>query len=136
MFGIAQRGRLGINFALHLAGARGFQNTEAFGVSGHDPVFNTVVNHLDEMPGAIGAAMQIALFGCAAEFLAARCSRDVANPRSQRSENRIQALNDVWLAADHHTVTAFETPNAATGSDINVMNILGREVLGALDVVH
>src|SRR5882724_13719723 len=94
------------------------------------------MNHLDEMPGAIWTAMQIALFGCAAEFLPARCSRDVANPRSQRSENRIQSPNDICLATDHHAVATFKAPNAATRSDINVMNILRRELLGALDVVH
>src|ERR1700740_1241079 len=129
MSGIAQRRRFGINFALHLTGTSGFQNTEAFGVSGHDPVFNTVVNHLDEMPGAIGPAMQIALFGCPAEFLPAQCSRDVANTRSQRFEKRIQSPNYICLSTDHHAVAAFKAPNAATRSDINVMNILCRELL-------
>src|SRR5438477_12253878 len=136
MFGIAQRGRFGINFALHFADASRFQNTEAFGVSSHDPVFNTVMDDLDEMPGAIGPAMQIALFGCPAEFLPARCSCDVANPRSQRSENRIQSPNDICLAPDHHAVAAFKAPNAATRSDINVMNTFRREFLCATDVVH
>jgi hypothetical protein len=63
MFGIAQRSRLGVSFALLFPSAGGLQNTETFGVSGHDAVFDTVVNHFDQVPSAIGTAMKITLFG-------------------------------------------------------------------------
>ena len=49
-------------------------------VGGHDPVLDAVVDHLDEVSGAVGAAMQITQFGGAVELLAARRARQVPLP--------------------------------------------------------
>src|ERR1019366_5509490 len=59
--------RLGIGLALLFADAGGFQNPQTLGIRGHDAVLDAVVDHFDEVPGAIRPAMQIALFGGAAE---------------------------------------------------------------------
>src|SRR5439155_22931911 len=104
MFGIAQRSRFGVSIALLFSRAGGLQNAQALGIGGHDPVLDAVVNHLDEVAGAIRTAMEVALFSTAGEFLASRCARDVADARRQRRENRIQALNDLRLArSEEHT---------------------------------
>src|SRR6266481_9643120 len=136
MVAIAQRRGFGINFGLHPADPGGLQHPESFRVSGHDPILNTVVNHLDEMTGPVGTTMQITLLGGAAEFLATGRARDVAAARRQGGENGIKTLHHIGLAADHHAVTAFKTPDAAACPDINVVNTTRREFLRAPDVVY
>src|SRR5262249_24615647 len=49
-------------------GGQGFavcvlQNIEAFGKGLHQAIFDSVVDHLDEMSGAVRAAMEVAVFG-------------------------------------------------------------------------
>src|SRR5205809_4468765 len=134
MFGIAQRSRLGVSIALLFSHAGGLQNAQALGIGGHDPVLDAVVNHLDEVAGAIRTAMEVALFSTPAQFLASRRAGDVADARRQRRENRIQALNDLRLAANHHAVAAFQSPDTAARSDIDVVNSF--EFFRAPDVVH
>ena len=106
-----------------------------FGVGGHDAVFDAVVDHLDEVAGAVGTAVQVALFGGAAEFLAARRARNVADAGSEGGEDGIEMLDDVFFAADHHAVAAFESPDTAAGADVDVVDFFGRQFLGAADVV-
>src|SRR5262249_14524153 len=98
-----------------------FQNTHAFGISGHDSILDSVMNHLDEMPGTARSTMQVALFGRATEFLAARCARDVATAGRERGKYRIESLNYLGVAADHHAIAPLQSPDAAAGSDIDIM---------------
>src|SRR5215469_8662340 len=88
------------------------------------------------MAGAILTAMQITLFGRAAELLASWRARNVASARRQRCENRVETLNHFLLPADHHAITAFQSPDAAAGADVNVMNFFRRQFLGATDIIH
>ncbi len=44
-------------------------------------------------------------------------------------------LHDVGFAADHLAIAALEAPNAAAGADVNVVNALCGEFLGAANVV-
>ena len=44
-------------------------------------------------------------------------------------------LDDVVLAADHLAVAALESPDAAAGADVHVVNAFRAEFLGAADVV-
>ena len=44
-------------------------------------------------------------------------------------------LHDLRLAADHHAVAALQAPDAAAGADVDVVDALRREFLGAADVV-
>ena len=64
------------------------QDVEAFGIGLHQAVFDAVMDHLDEMPGAGRAGMDIALLGARIAALAARacarCRRCRA-PASRRS---------------------------------------------------
>src|SRR5262245_22939521 len=107
MLRVAQRCRFGIDLMFLLANVSGLQDAQTLGVGSHDAVFNAVMNHLDEVAGAIGAAMQIALLGCTTCLLAPRSARYlVAHARSQPGKDRIEVLDYIVLAADHHTVTS------------------------------
>ena len=44
-------------------------------------------------------------------------------------------LDDRRFAADHHAVAALETPDAAAGADVHVVDALRGELLRAPDVV-
>jgi hypothetical protein len=44
-------------------------------------------------------------------------------------------LDHVVLAADHHAVAALQAPHAAADTDVDVMQLLGRELLRAAQVV-
>jgi len=46
-----------------------------------------------------------------------------------------RCFHDVGFAADHLAVTPFETPDATAGADIDVVDALGGEFLGAANVV-
>ncbi len=53
----------------------------------------------------------------------------------QRREDRVEVLDHVGLAADHHAVAALQAPDAAAGADVDVVDALRRQLLGAPDVV-
>src|SRR5262249_6616446 len=96
---------------------------KTFGIRLHQSVFNSVVDHLDEVPGAGRPAIEITLLSRAACFLPPRGERDIANARRKRLEDRIEVLNRVFWSADHHAVAAIDTPDAAAGADINVVDL-------------
>src|SRR3954462_11948398 len=95
------------------------QDTEALGIRGHNSVLDSIVDHLDEVAGAVRTAMQIPTLRGAAGFLAPRRTRDVPNARRQAAENRIETGDHRWLAADHHAVAALESPHSPAGTDIH-----------------
>ena len=105
-----------------LLGGRVAENVEALGVSLHQPVFDAVVNHLHEVPRARGPAVKITFLGRSAEFFPPRSAGNAAEPGSERLENWVEALDHVLFAADHHAVSALESPNAAAGPDVDVVN--------------
>src|SRR5262245_40345881 len=87
------------------------------------------------MAAAIGSAMEVTLFGGSIEFFAARSARNIAGAWRERRKNRIEVLNYRRFAAAHHAVSPFQTPNAATGSDVNIMNAFFGQLLCAAQVV-
>src|SRR5208282_6852663 len=93
------------------------------------------MHHLDEMPGTVRPTMQVALFGGAADPLASRGGRDVAPSRSERREDRVETLHDLRLAADHHAVAALQPPHTPAGPDIDIVDLLRRQLLGSADIV-
>ena len=111
------------------------QDVEALGIGLHQAVFDAVVDHLDEMAGAGRAGMDIALLGARIAALAARRARDVAEPGRQRVEDRIEPVDRLLVAADHHAVAALEPPDAARGADVDIVDALLAQRLGAADVV-
>ena len=120
---------------LVLADVRVFQDVEPFRVRGHEAVLDPVVHHLDEVAGAIRPAVEVALLRGALRLLASRRPRDVALPGASRLEDRVEPRHDVRLAADHHAVAALEAPDAAARPDVDVVDALRRQLLGAPDVV-
>ena len=60
VLGIAQRRRFGVARARPLADIGVAQDVESLGVRGHQPVLDAVVDHLDEVAGAVRPAMQVA----------------------------------------------------------------------------
>src|SRR5262249_57199823 len=80
-------------------------------------------------------AMQVAELGGAADRLAAGRARDISRARGEHLEDRIEMPHGRLRATDHHAVTALQAPHAAAGSDIDVVDPLGRELLCAADVV-
>src|SRR5712691_11226755 len=118
-----------------LADVGGAKDTQALGVSGHDPVLDAVVHHLDEVPGAVRPAVQISLLGGPADLLASRRARNVSDAGPQPRKDRVEALDDVVLAADHHAVPALQAPDAAARAHVDVVNALRRELLRPTDIV-
>src|ERR1700740_972721 len=87
------------------------------------------------MAGAGGPAVEITFFGSAADPFASGRARGVAAAGCQRFENGVEMLDDVFLAANHLAVAALESPDAAAGAHINVMEALVGEFLGAANVI-
>ena len=76
VLGIAQRRRLGVDRRASACRRWRLAGCHALGIRGHHPVLDAVVHHLDEMAGAVRAAMQVALLGRAAGLVAARRARE------------------------------------------------------------
>src|ERR1700751_4152868 len=87
------------------------------------------------MPGTRWPAVDVSVFGGASEFLAARRARNVADAGSESLEDGIELLYGFSGTANHHAIAAFEAPHAAAGSDIDVVNALLLETLGAADII-
>src|ERR1700722_15310563 len=122
MLRIPQRRCLRIYLAFTLACVSAFQDTHTFRIRSHDSVLDPIMNHLHKMAGAVRPAMQIALFGRPAKFVAAGRARHFATARCERGENRVETLNYLCVAADHHAITTFQAPDATTGSDLDKVN--------------
>ena len=111
------------------------QNVEALRVSLHHPVFDAVVDHLDEMPGAVRPGMEIALAGTRVAAFAVRASARSPLPRRERAENRVEPFDHLLLAADHQAIAALQPPDAAAGADVEIVDAALPQRGGAADVV-
>src|SRR5438128_5380849 len=118
-----------------LAYVGGAQHTQPLRVRGHDAVLDSVVNHFDEMAGAVWPAMQITLFSGASDPFTARRARDIAHAWSQPGKDWIEMLHYVLLAANHHAVTSLQSPDAAARSHVHIVDSFRRAFLGAPDIV-
>src|SRR5262245_1493937 len=97
----------------HLLLSRVAEDVKAFGIGLHQPVLDAVVHHLDEVAGAGGAAIDVALFGGAAELLTAGSSGNVADAGRERFENGIKMIERFARSANHHAIAALQSPDAA-----------------------
>src|SRR5205823_12023608 len=113
----------------------GAQDADALRVSRHDAVFDAVMDHLDEVAGAVRPAMQVTVLGSAADVLTARSGRYIASARSQRGKQRVEMPDNLCFAADHHAVAAFQPPYSAARPDIDIMDPPRRQLLGTPDIV-
>ena len=111
------------------------QDVEAFRVGLHQSVFDAVMHHLDEMPGAGWPGVNVAPLGAGGGILAAGRARNITQPRGERREDRIEMIDGLLRAAGHQAVAAFDTPDAAGGAAIDVSNMLLGQFLGAADII-
>src|SRR6267378_425640 len=79
--------------------------------------------------------MEVTLFRSAGGFLAPRSTRRVAAARSQRFKNGIKMADSIIFAANHLAVAALQSPHAAAGADINIVNAFCRKLLGAANII-
>src|SRR5262245_11045951 len=131
MLRIAKRCGLGINSLSLLADIGGTQYAQAFGVGGHDSIFDSVVDHLYEMAGPVWTAIQITLLGCPFGLLASRRARDVSSAWCKCREDRIETINHFRLAADHHAVASLQSPHTAARANVDVVDALRRQFFRA-----
>ena len=139
VLGVAQRRGLGVvpcACALPTFGV--LQDVQALGVGGHQAVLDAVVDHLHEVAGAGGAAVQVALLGGAGSPLAAgRAVGAASTPGASVAKIGSRRCTTLVLAADHQAVAALEAPDAAAGADVDVVDALApRARCGAGDVVE
>src|SRR5438046_2792283 len=67
--------RSGVDLLRPLADVGAAQDGQALGVGGHEAVLDAVVDHLDEVAGAVGPAVQVAALRGAAGLLPPRRDR-------------------------------------------------------------
>src|SRR6185437_13270892 len=111
------------------------QDVEAFRVGLHQSVFDAVVHHLDEMPGARWPGVNVAALGAGGGLLAAGGARNIAQAGSERGEDRIEMIDGLLWTANHQAVAALDAPDAAGRAAIDVANALLRQFLGPANVV-
>ena len=104
------------------------QDVEAFGVGLHQSVLDAVVHHLDEVPGAGRTGVNVAALGARIAFRAPGCARDIAEPGSERREDRIEVIDRLFRTADHHAIAALDAPDTAGRAAIDVANALRRQL--------
>src|SRR5207244_4708261 len=88
------------------------RDLEAFGVGLHHPVFDAVVNHLDEVARAIWADQAVAVFG------------------RQRLDRRLDAGERLRRATGHDRVADLEAPDAAARAAVHELEAAGFGALG------
>src|SRR6266404_2830923 len=135
VFRIAQWCGFRIGFTVRFPRVSVLENVQTLGVSGHQAVFDAVVDHFDEVAGAGGTTVKVTLLRGAGHLIAAGSALHVAAPRRKRLEDGIETLYDGRLAANHLAIAAFEAPDAAAGTDIAIVDSLGGEFFGAANVI-
>ena len=111
------------------------QNVKTFGIGLHQAVFDAVMNHFDEMPGADRAGVDITLLDAGVASLAPAGARDIAGTRRQACEDRIETIDHRLVAADHHAIAAVDSPNPAAGADVDIVDSAFLQRLAAAYVV-
>src|SRR5579862_4304414 len=87
------------------------------------------------MAGAVRSGMDVTVLGARIAAVTARRARHVAGTRRQRLEDRVESVDDIFRAADHHAVAAFESPDAAAGANVDMMDVALFKSFGAADIV-
>jgi hypothetical protein len=101
---------------------------------GHHPVLHPVVDHLYEVAGTAGTAMQVPLGGAPVAGPARRRLR-AAPAGGDALEDRVEPGDRLLLAADHEAVATLQAPHPAGGTAVHVVDLVRGELPGAGDVV-
>src|SRR2546422_4016384 len=111
------------------------KNVETFGVSLHQAVLNSVVHHLYKMACARWSAVKISVFDGAGGFVTSRRARNITAARRQRFEDGIEMPKSFFGTADHRAVAAFQSPHAAAGPYVHIVDALIAQGDGTTGVV-
>ncbi len=98
---------------------------QAFGVGRHQAIFNSIMDHLDEMTGTVRSTVKIALLGGAVSSVATEGTWRCTNPGRQCGKDRIEMLDNPVFPADHQAVSTLTARNAPACPHVDVMNPLG-----------
>ena len=79
------------------------------------------MNHLDKVPCARWATVQITVFSRALSLFSSRSAGSLTTTRRKCLKDWIEMANDLGLAADHLAVAALHAPDAAAGANIDVV---------------
>ena len=130
-----QWGGLGILRAIRGADVGFVQDVEPLGKGGHHAVFDPVVHHLDEVAGAVRAAVQPAQFGRHGIAFVDRRANDFARARCEVGEYRRHFHDRVCGSTDHQRIAPIEAEHATAGTDVDVVDALFLQRPGTFDVV-
>src|SRR5262249_23030926 len=126
---------LSIDNTALFADVGGAQNAQPFRVRRHDAILDSVVNHLDEVTRSVRSTMQVALLGGAADLLSTRSAWNISHSGSERGEDWIEPLDDIFFTANHHAVASLETPDASARADVYIVDP-GSQFFSAPNVIH
>src|SRR5689334_12188370 len=90
---------------------------EPLGIRLHHAIFDTIMDHLNEVPRADWPTIGITILW------------------RKRQERRFQSFDHIWIAADHQTEAHLQTPNAARRSLINIVNLMRLEHVGTALII-
>src|SRR5215472_13126015 len=111
------------------------QDVQPLGVSGHDSVLNTIVDHLHKVASAVRSAVEIPLLCGSPNLFTSRSAWCCINAWSQGREDRIEILDNVLFATDHQAIAAFESPHTAACSAVHIVDTFRFEFSSAPDII-
>src|SRR5262249_52354976 len=134
---VAQRRSFRIRLTRLRTGIGVLENVESLSVGGHDAVFNAVVDHLHEMPGPDGSAMQIAHAGRAvggSRTAAAGWRRPLPTWR-ECCKNRLDRGDNLLPPPNHQAESVLKSEHTAAGTNIDIVDTVRPQLFGSTDIV-
>ncbi len=110
-------------------------DAQPLGDGGHHPVLHAVVDHLHEVAGAVGSAVEVALRCRPTLTGAMRRGGGTRLSRRDRLEDRLEVRDRTGLSADHEAVAPLESPHPTARATVDVMDVLLGQLLCSHDVV-
>src|SRR5262245_42040333 len=101
MFRIPQGSGFGIDCMLLLACIGISQDPQSLSIGRHHSVLDPVVDHLDEMTGAVRTAMQVTHLSRPTDLFASRRANNLATAWGQSRENGIKPSDGFGFSTNH-----------------------------------
>src|SRR5581483_2655819 len=111
------------------------QNVKTLGIGLHQAIFDTVMDHLDEVSGADGTGMKITLFDARIAAFSPFGARDIADPWRKRGKDQIEAFDHLLVASDHHAIASLKAPDATRSADIDIVDAFFVQRLATANIV-